>query len=246
MLDLDVSLFFISLLIWVLMIILDKIYYKPVGKIIGQRENKTEKDSALIESMIADVENKTKNIEDVLKKARTDSMKLKENLIKKREEKIEGLILEEIISNPSTSISDGEVSPEYEEANKKMLKLQKSLEKLAGDYSDNLKSINKSSKKIEKAKKNNQSNIKNQKKTKSKISDQGKLVEDKAVEMVFGTYFNIVFIGRMRIIIQHLERIQPVPGKDGTVISKMLIIHKFHLSVIQKSPVGSFEPKGAQ
>ncbi len=95
MLDLDVSLFFISLLIWVLMIILDKIYYKPVGKIIGQRENKTEKDSALIESMIADVENKTKNIEDVLRKARTDSMKLKEDLIKKNEEKIERLVSEE-------------------------------------------------------------------------------------------------------------------------------------------------------
>ncbi len=95
MLDLDVSLFFISLLIWVLMIILDKIYYKPVGKILGQRENKIEKDSALIESMIADVENKTKNIDDVLKKARTDSMKLRENLIRKNEEKIERLISEE-------------------------------------------------------------------------------------------------------------------------------------------------------
>lgn len=95
MLDLDVSLFFISLLIWVLMIILDKIYYKPVGKILGQRENKIEKDSALIESMIAHVENKTKNIDDVLKKARTDSMKLRENLIRKNEEKIERLISEE-------------------------------------------------------------------------------------------------------------------------------------------------------
>jgi len=77
------------------MIVLDKIYYKPVGKIVGQRENKIEKDSASIEHMIADVENKTKNIEDVLTKARKDSMKLKENLIKKNEEKIEILISEE-------------------------------------------------------------------------------------------------------------------------------------------------------
>lgn len=95
MLSLDISFLFIVLLIWILMIVLDKIYYKPIGKIVGQRENKIEKDSASIEHMIADVENKTKNIEDVLKKARTDSMKLKENLIKKNEEKIERLISEE-------------------------------------------------------------------------------------------------------------------------------------------------------
>lgn len=95
MLNLDVSLFFIPLLIWILMIVLDKIYFKPVGKIIEQRENKIDKDSASIEHMITDVENKTKNIEDILTKARRDSMEVKENLIKKNEEKIERLILEE-------------------------------------------------------------------------------------------------------------------------------------------------------
>lgn len=95
MLSLDISFLFIVLLVWILMIVLDKIYYKPIGKIVGQRENKIEKDSASIEHMIADVENKTKNIEDVLTKARKDSMKLKENLIKKNEEKIEILISEE-------------------------------------------------------------------------------------------------------------------------------------------------------
>jgi len=88
-------LFFIPLLIWILMIVLDKIYFKPVGKIIEQRENKIDKDSASIEHMITDVENKTKNIEDILTKARRDSMEVKENLIKKNEEKIERLILEE-------------------------------------------------------------------------------------------------------------------------------------------------------
>lgn len=95
MLSLDISFVFVILLVWILMIVLDKIYYKPIGKIVGQRENKIEKDSASIEHMIADVENKTKNIEDVLTKARKDSMKLKENLIKKNEEKIEILISEE-------------------------------------------------------------------------------------------------------------------------------------------------------
>jgi len=121
------------------------------------------------------------SIEKYTKKIANAEKDNKSNLKKQTKTKdaisAQGLVVEEIISNPSTSTSDGEVSPEYEEANKKLLKLQKNLEKLVDDYSDNLKSINKSSKKIEKAKKDNRSNIKNQKKTKDKISDQGQTVE---------------------------------------------------------------------
>jgi hypothetical protein len=121
------------------------------------------------------------SIEKYIKKIANAEKDNKSNLKKQTKTKdaisAQGLVVEEIISNPSTSTSDGEVSHEYEEANKKLLKLQKNLEKLVDDYSDNLKSINKSSKKIEKAKKDNQSNIKNQKKTKDKISDQGQTVE---------------------------------------------------------------------
>jgi len=121
------------------------------------------------------------SIEKYIKKIGNVEKDNKSNLKKQTKTKdaisAQGLVVEEIISNPSTSTSDGEVSPEYEDANKKLLKLQKNLEKLVDDYSDNLKSINKSSKKIEKAKKDNQSNIKNQKKTKDKISNQGQTVE---------------------------------------------------------------------
>ena len=90
----------------------------------------------------------------------------------------QGLIIEEILSNPSDSINEGEVSPEYEEATKKLLKLQKKLEILVGQYGDNLKSIDKSIKKIEKAEKNNKSILKDQVKTKKKISEQGHVVEE--------------------------------------------------------------------
>ena len=89
----------------------------------------------------------------------------------------QGLIVEEIINNSPDSINEGEVSPEYKEANAKLLKLQKKLGKLGDKYEDNLKKIDKSIKKINKAEKDNKSNLKDQTKTKTKITEQGELVE---------------------------------------------------------------------
>ena len=122
-----------------------------------------------------------KSIEKYNKKIKNAEKDNKANL-KKQAEKREniskqGLIVEEILSSPSDSIQEGEVSPEYEEANKELLKMQKKLGKLVNDYEDNLKSIDKSIKKINKSEKDNKSKLKNQEKTKKRITEQGQLVE---------------------------------------------------------------------
>lgn len=122
-----------------------------------------------------------KSIEKHTKKIKKDEKENKSNLKKQAEtrESIseQGLIVEEILSNSSDPINEGEVSPEYEEANKKLLKLQKKLGKLVNQYGNNLKSIDKSIKKIEKAEKGNKSILKDQTKNKKKISKQGMVVE---------------------------------------------------------------------
>lgn len=148
--------------------------FEDENKILAKLQKEFKKLEKDYNSNVNDIEKYTKKITNAEKGNKSN---LKKQTKTKDAISAQGLVVEEIISNPSTSTSDGEVSPEYEEANKKLLKLQKNLEKLVDDYSDNLKSINKSSKKIEKAKKDNQSNIKNQKKTKDKISDQGQTVE---------------------------------------------------------------------
>ena len=148
--------------------------FKAEKKTLAKLQKEFKKLEENYNSNINAIEKYTKKIGNVEKDNKSN---LKKQTKTKDAISAQGLVVEEIISNPSTSTSDGEVSPEYEDANKKLLKLQKNLEKLIDDYSDNLKSINKSSKKIEKSKKDNQSNIKNQKKTKYKISDQGQTVE---------------------------------------------------------------------
>ena len=148
--------------------------FKAEKKTLAKLQKEFKKLEENYNSNINAIEKYTKKIGNVEKDNKSN---LKKQTKTKDAISAQGLVVEEIISNPSTSTSDGEVSPEYEDANKKLLKLQKNLEKLIDDYSNNLKSINKSSKKIEKSKKDNQSNIKNQKKTKYKISDQGQTVE---------------------------------------------------------------------
>jgi F-type H+-transporting ATPase subunit b len=66
--------------------VLDKLYFKPVGAVIDERETKIERETARIESMSNEIEEKTRGIETVLKDAKKESAKIKEELIKKGEE----------------------------------------------------------------------------------------------------------------------------------------------------------------
>ena len=52
------------------------------------------------------------------------SSNLKKQTEKRENISKQGIIVEEILRNPSDSIQEGEVSPEYEEANKELLKMQ--------------------------------------------------------------------------------------------------------------------------
>lgn len=86
MLDLDISVLFIAVSIWLLMVVLNKIYFKPVGTVIAEREDKIKKDSDKLQSLLNDVEQKTLEIEKVLVDAKRESMVLQEELIKKGED----------------------------------------------------------------------------------------------------------------------------------------------------------------
>jgi DNA-binding ferritin-like protein (Dps family) len=135
-----------------------------------------------LKKLSEDYNSNFKSAEKYTKKIKDDEKDNKSILKKQAEIKEDiskqGLIVEEILSNPSDSTKEGEVSDEYEEANTKLLKFQKKLEKLGDDYEDNLKSIEKSIKKIENTKKENKSNLKDQTKTKRQITEQGQVVED--------------------------------------------------------------------
>ena len=148
--------------------------FESEKKKLAKLQKKLKKLSENYSSKLKSIEKSNKKIKSAEKDNKSNLKKqagTRENISK------QGLIVEGILSNPADSTQEGEVSPEYEEANKELLKMQKKLRKLVGNYEDNLKSIDKSIKKIKKAEKDNKSNLKDQTKIKKQITEQGQLVE---------------------------------------------------------------------
>jgi F-type H+-transporting ATPase subunit b len=92
MLDLDYSVLIIMSLVWILMVVLNKIFYRPVGNMLAKRENKVREDSEKLQSLTADIQTKTDLIEKILKDAKKDSINIREELIQKGEQIREQLI----------------------------------------------------------------------------------------------------------------------------------------------------------
>ncbi len=94
MLELDNSLFFVIALVWILMIVLNKIYFKPVGKIIEEREENMAKESRQLDEMTREIEEKNVEIESILKDTRNDAALIREALIREGEKAREQLLAE--------------------------------------------------------------------------------------------------------------------------------------------------------
>jgi len=85
MLDLDITVIYTIIILWLLLIILNKIFYKPINGIINEREKKSETENSEISNMKIGIEERTAKIESVMKKSRKDSIGISEEIIKKGE-----------------------------------------------------------------------------------------------------------------------------------------------------------------
>jgi len=92
MLNLDSSLFVVIALVWILMIVLNKIYFKPVKNVIDEREGKIAFESGKIDKMTQEIEEKTGRIENILREAKWDAAAVKEQIIRQGEEVREKII----------------------------------------------------------------------------------------------------------------------------------------------------------
>jgi len=86
MLDINASLLGIALLITILLFILNKIFFKPVGKVLDERETKIKTDTTEIDTKTKEIEELTLGIERRIKETQRESRKIREELIKKGEE----------------------------------------------------------------------------------------------------------------------------------------------------------------
>lgn len=135
MLNLDSSLFVVVVLVWILLMVLDKLYFKPVGKVIDERETKIERESAQIESMTNEIEEKTRHIETVLKDAKKESGKIKEELIKKGED-----VREKILAD-ARKRSRERFDAKMKDLDVEIADAEKKLEQEIGLFSEKMKEI---------------------------------------------------------------------------------------------------------
>ena len=92
MLDLDITVFYTIIILGVLLFVLNKFFYKPIGSIINEREKKSESENSEIERIKADIEERSDRIEYVMKKARKDSIGISEKIINEGESARDGLL----------------------------------------------------------------------------------------------------------------------------------------------------------
>lgn len=126
---------FIALLVWGLMMILDRVFVRPVGAVINARESKIENENAQIETMSSQIGEKVQYIETVLRDARKESSKIKEELIKKGEE------IREIIIRDSREQSRILLREKLAELDREISRAEHDLEQEIGAYSQKLREI---------------------------------------------------------------------------------------------------------
>ena len=85
MLDLNSSFIWIFFLVWLLYLVLNRVFFKPIQGIIGEREAKVAADSSRQESMLAEIETRTRALEDQLSHARREARRVKEEWLENGE-----------------------------------------------------------------------------------------------------------------------------------------------------------------
>ncbi len=117
------------------MVVLNHLYYKPIGQVIEERESKIAAETNQIESNMRNIEEKAQHIEAVLKETQKESGKIREELIIKGEEVRKQLIKEarenskKMFENKMTQLDE------------QILMAEKKLEQEISTFSDKIKEI---------------------------------------------------------------------------------------------------------
>ncbi len=85
MLDLDVSLLVVFVLVALLVMALDRLFFRPVGRVIADRESLIRTVDEEYKARLREVEEKTAALENRLKEARSEGLRLQQDLIQQSE-----------------------------------------------------------------------------------------------------------------------------------------------------------------
>ncbi len=86
MLELNSSFIWIFFLIWGLYLVLNRIFFRPVHAIISEREAKVAADSSRQGNMVAEIDDRTRAVEDQLSLASKEARRIKEEWLENGEQ----------------------------------------------------------------------------------------------------------------------------------------------------------------
>ena len=133
MLDLNSSLLWIFFMVWGLYLVLSRIFFKPVGKIIDEREAKIATDSNRLQGMMNKVEINTQALETQMAQARKDALQIREEWLRKGEG-VRALSLSEA-KEKTARIMDAKMK----QLEKEVKAAEKTLEKEIAVFSEKIK-----------------------------------------------------------------------------------------------------------
>jgi F0F1-type ATP synthase membrane subunit b/b' len=133
MLDLNSSFIWIFFLVWLLYLVLDRIFFKPIHAVISEREGKIAADSSRQESMVAEIETQTQTVEDQLSRARLAARHIKEEWLAKGEQ-VRGRAVAEARENSARIMVDNMAQLDSEIA-----AAERTLEKQVSVFSEKIK-----------------------------------------------------------------------------------------------------------
>ena len=133
MLDLNSSLLWIFFMVWGLYLVLTRIFFKPVGKIIDEREAKIAADSKRLQGIVSQVEIHTQALETQMAQARKDALQIREEWSRKGEG-VHALSLSEA-KEKAARIMDEKMS----ELESEVKVAEKTLEKQVAVFSEKIK-----------------------------------------------------------------------------------------------------------
>ncbi len=122
MLAIDTSLIVVFLIVWLLVAVLSKFFFKPIRRIMEERNTKIDENRKKADLSLAGFEQTFRQIEEKLKVARTEAQTLREKLEQKGLKK-KGQILEETYRE-----CRGQVEEAKKKLNKQLESLRKELE----------------------------------------------------------------------------------------------------------------------
>ncbi len=82
MLELNSSFLWIFFLLWLLYFALGRIFFRPVGRVIGEREARRAGERERQERMMAEIEDRTRSLEDQLGRARREAQRVREGWLR--------------------------------------------------------------------------------------------------------------------------------------------------------------------